>query len=232
MPRLRDDRMSNALRTTHLAGEDAGHGAGDGMSLNATSIGVMLSHNAFHAARLARDAGSSGVVGTRPGIARGPGPASTRRVGHRCGPRCGWVCPTGRNRQGRGRSRGARPPPVSGSSVDTETTTTVHRAASVSGRRRLARLQPRPPEAARPHYRRFRNTLGYTGIRADPRSVRRACAMSACRRTYRLANRAMNQSTHCGAPARWTVANRELVHRQIFRLIACPRHRRTPYCWR
>ncbi len=42
------------------------------LSLNATSIGVVLSHSAFHAARLASVAGSFGVVGTRPGVARGP----------------------------------------------------------------------------------------------------------------------------------------------------------------
>jgi hypothetical protein len=41
------------------------------LSLNATSIGVVLAHSAFHAAPLASAAGSSGVVGTRPGIARG-----------------------------------------------------------------------------------------------------------------------------------------------------------------
>ena len=51
-------------------------------SLKATSIGVALSDNTFHAARLASDAGSSGVVGIRPGIARGRavGVVGERRV--------------------------------------------------------------------------------------------------------------------------------------------------------
>ena len=42
------------------------------LSLNATSIGVALSLSAFHAARLAAEAGSSGLVGINPGMALGP----------------------------------------------------------------------------------------------------------------------------------------------------------------
>jgi len=42
------------------------------LSLNATSIGVGLAHSAAHAARLASVAGSSGEVGTRLGMTRGP----------------------------------------------------------------------------------------------------------------------------------------------------------------
>ena len=41
-------------------------------SLNATSSGVVAAVSAAHAARLASDAGSSGAVGTRSGMARGP----------------------------------------------------------------------------------------------------------------------------------------------------------------
>jgi hypothetical protein len=42
------------------------------LSLNAISIGVALSHNTFHGLRLAIEAGSSSVVGIRPGIALAP----------------------------------------------------------------------------------------------------------------------------------------------------------------
>jgi hypothetical protein len=42
------------------------------LSLNATSIGVVLAHNAFHAARFGSDAGLSGAVGINPGIALAP----------------------------------------------------------------------------------------------------------------------------------------------------------------
>jgi len=41
-------------------------------SLNATRNGLSQAASRCHAARLAADAGSSGVVGTRPGMARTP----------------------------------------------------------------------------------------------------------------------------------------------------------------
>ena len=41
-------------------------------SLKATSIGVGLADNVAQARRFASVAGSSGLVGTKPGIARGP----------------------------------------------------------------------------------------------------------------------------------------------------------------
>jgi hypothetical protein len=73
MAGARDYGMVDALGSPHRLVEYAAIGPVIGSeSLNATSIGVGLAHNAAHAARLASVAGSSGEVGTRPGMARGP----------------------------------------------------------------------------------------------------------------------------------------------------------------
>ena len=82
VPGIMDDRMLDALGAAHLASEDGRHRAGDGIAVaEGHSIGVALSDNACHAARFAVDAGSSGVVGTRPGIcaAHAVGAARGRR---------------------------------------------------------------------------------------------------------------------------------------------------------
>ncbi|GAB4963516.1 hypothetical protein MAHJHV54_29290 [Mycobacterium avium subsp. hominissuis] len=51
------------------------------LSLNATSMGVGLTASLAHAALLAAAAGSSGEVGTRVGMARGPAQYSSEGNG-------------------------------------------------------------------------------------------------------------------------------------------------------
>ena len=68
-----DDRVLQAGRAGDRALEDRGHGRGDRVrSLNATRNGRSQAASSRDAARFASVAGSSGAVGTRVGIARGP----------------------------------------------------------------------------------------------------------------------------------------------------------------
>jgi hypothetical protein len=87
-------------------------------------------------------------------------------------PDLGRVCPTGRT------DEVGADHPVTGRHQNRD-------HPSIQERPRRFTVQPAD---ARHHHWRSRNTLAHKGIREDPRSVRRACAMSACRRTYRFGN--------------------------------------------